>query len=119
MNRGEIWTVAGGKPRPVAILQNDRFTHTESATVCPITSVNIDGHLFRVPVFPDAENGLRSASWLMADKVFTVPKTNLGTLIGRIDEATLNELSHAVTVFLDLVPGRRHQSRVTNPVRPK
>jgi mRNA interferase MazF len=122
MNRGEIWTIAGGshyagKPRPVLILQNDRFTGTESVTVCPLTSVNIDGHLFRVPVFPDDKNRLRSPSWLMADKVFTVPRTKLGTLIGRIDDATLTEIIHAITVFLDLIPGRPRHRRVRTPTR--
>jgi mRNA interferase MazF len=35
MRRGDIWTVSGGKgytgkPRPVAILQDDRFDATDS-----------------------------------------------------------------------------------------
>jgi hypothetical protein len=39
MRRGEIWTVAGGKdyagkPRPVVILQDDRFDATASITIC-------------------------------------------------------------------------------------
>lgn len=111
MKRGEIWTVAGGshyssKPRPVAILQNDRFTSNESVTVCPVTSVRIDGHIFRIPVFPDETNGLRSPSWLMADKLLTVPRTKLRLRIGRIDDDTLAELSRAVTVFLNLSPVR-------------
>ena len=117
MNRGEIWTVAGGspyagKPRPLAILQNDRFTRAESVTGCPLTTVNIDGRLFRIPIFPDERNGLRSPSWLMADKLLTIPRKNLGTLIGRIDDTTLAELSHAIAVFLDLAtdpPTRRRR----------
>ncbi len=40
MKRGEIWTAAGGKdyagkPRPVVIVQDDRFDAIESITVCP------------------------------------------------------------------------------------
>ena len=43
MTRGEIWTVAGGKdyaakPRPVVILQDERFDSLESVTVCGFTS---------------------------------------------------------------------------------
>lgn len=107
MNRGEIWTVAGGshyagKPRPLAILQNDRFSGSESVTGCPLTTVNIDGRLFRVPVFPDERNGLRSPSWLMADKLFTIPRKNLGARVGHLDNATLAELSRAVIIFLHL-----------------
>jgi len=43
MRRGEIWTLAGGKddagkPRPVVILQDDRFDATDSITVCAFTT---------------------------------------------------------------------------------
>ena|SRR5438132_9119731 len=44
MKRGDIWTVAGGpgyaaKPRPVMVLQDNRFDATESITICPFTAV--------------------------------------------------------------------------------
>jgi len=43
VKRGEIWTVAGGKdyaakPRPVIILQDDRFDMTDSIMVCAFTT---------------------------------------------------------------------------------
>ena len=43
MKRGEVWTAAGGpeyagKPRPVIILQDDRFDATGSITVCALTT---------------------------------------------------------------------------------
>src|SRR5512146_2838278 len=43
VKRGEIWTVAGGKdyagkPRPVVIVQDDRFDMTNSVTVCAFTT---------------------------------------------------------------------------------
>jgi len=42
VRRGEIWISAAGtgyvgKPRPVAIVQDDRFDATESVTVCAFT----------------------------------------------------------------------------------
>ena len=53
MKRGEIWTVAGGKdyagkPRPVLILQDDRFDMTDSVTVCAFTTDPTDAPLFRL-----------------------------------------------------------------------
>ncbi|MGO8921019.1 MAG: type II toxin-antitoxin system PemK/MazF family toxin [Stellaceae bacterium] len=41
MKRAEIWTVAAGtgyarKPRPVVILQHDRFDATDSLTICSL-----------------------------------------------------------------------------------
>ena len=42
MRRGDIWTVSGGKdyagkPRPVVIIQDDRFDATRSITICSVT----------------------------------------------------------------------------------
>ena len=64
MRRGEIWTASGGdyagKPRPVVIVQDDRFDATASITVCPFTTDPTDAPLFRPLVEPSAANGLRT-----------------------------------------------------------
>ena len=64
MKRGEIWTVAGGKdyagkPRPVVILQDDRFDMTNSVTVCAFTTDPTHAHLFRLPIEPSEGNCTR------------------------------------------------------------
>jgi len=79
VKRGEIWTVAGGKdyagkPRPVVIVQDDRFDRTDSITVCAFTTDPTDAPLFRLIVEPDSGNGLRAICRLMADKITSVPK---------------------------------------------
>ena len=89
MKRGEIWTLAGGadyagKPRPVVIVQNDRFDATQSITVCPFTTNPISAPLFRLPIEPTQENGLRRTCQMMADKVMTVPRKKLGVRVGRL-----------------------------------
>ena len=43
MRRGDVYTAAArgtytGKPRPVVIVQDDRFDATGSVTVCPLTT---------------------------------------------------------------------------------
>lgn len=106
MRRGEIWTAAGGadyagKPRPVVIVQDDRF-ETASVTVCAFTSHARDAPLFRPTVAPDGANGLSVASYLMADKITTVPKAKLGRRIGRLGVADMGRLESALTVFLGL-----------------
>jgi mRNA-degrading endonuclease toxin of MazEF toxin-antitoxin module len=58
MRRGEISIVAGGKdyagkPRPVVILQDDRFDATGSITICAFTADETDAPLFRLPVHPN------------------------------------------------------------------
>ena len=107
MKRGEIWTMAGGtgyasKPRPVMIVQDDAFTARDSIVVCLITTDATDLPVFRVPVDPTAENGLRATSRLMVDKVTTVPKSRLGQRIGRLADDDLLRLNRSLLVFLGL-----------------
>ncbi len=106
MRRGEIWTAAGsgyvGKPRPVVIIQDDRFDATSSVTVCALTTDPIEAPLFRVPVTPDETNGIRDPSNLMVDKITTVPRTKLGEKIGRLGDDDIVRLGRAVVVFLGI-----------------
>lgn len=107
MTRGEIWTVAGGKgyagkPRPVVILQDDRFDATDSLTICVFTTDPTDAPLFRLPVEPNERNGLRAPCRLMVDKITTVPKTKVGSRVGRLDDADIVRLNRATLVFLGL-----------------
>jgi len=107
MRRGEIWTVAGGKeyagkPRPVVVLQDDRFDATDSVTICAFTADPTDAPLFRLPVGPNERNGLRTPCRLMADKIATVPKAKVGSRIGRLDDEDMVRLNRAVLVFLGL-----------------
>jgi len=107
VKRGDIWTVAGGKDyagkaRPVVILQDDRFSETESITVCPFTTDNTAAPLIRLPIEPDEDNGLRLACNLMVDKITTLPQSKLGTHVGSLDDESVLRLNRAVFVFLGL-----------------
>ncbi|MGD9537002.1 MAG: type II toxin-antitoxin system PemK/MazF family toxin [Alphaproteobacteria bacterium] len=107
MKRGEVWSAAGGedyagKPRPVVIIQDDRFDATLSITVCALTSSATDAPLARPIVEPDGTNGLRIASRLMVDKITTVPKTKLGKRIGKLGDADMLRLNRAILVCLGL-----------------
>ena len=107
MRRGEIWTAAGGKdyagkPRPVVIVQDDRFDATDSITVCALTTDPTEAPLFRLPVAPNERNGLRSACRLMVDKITTVAKMKLGSRVGELDDEDLLRLNRAMLVFLGL-----------------
>jgi mRNA interferase MazF len=107
VRRGEIWTVAGGqdymgKPRPVVILQDDRFDATASITVCAFTSDPTAAPMFRLLVEPNAVNGLKARSRLMVDKITTVPKSKIGERVGRLDDEDVVRLNRAALVFLGL-----------------
>lgn len=112
MRRGDIWTVAGGqdyagKPRPAVILQDDGFADTHSVTICAFTTDATKAPLFRLAVEPGDRNGLRVSSRLMVDKITTVPKSKLGTALGRLDDADMVRLNRAVLVFLGLAASAR------------
>lgn len=107
MKRGEIWTVAGGsdyagKPRPAVIVQDDSFDATASITVCAFTSDPTDAPLFRLPIEPNETNRLRAVSRLMVDKITTVPKSKVGSRVGRLDDEDVVRLNQAMLVFFGL-----------------
>lgn len=107
MTRGEIYTAAArglytGKPRPVVILQDDRFDATASITICPFTTNPVEAPLLRLPIEPSGENGLDQPSRLMIDKVTTVPRTSLGERLGRLPDSDLVALNQSLIVFLGL-----------------
>lgn len=104
MRRGDVVTVAGGvyasKPRPALIVQDDRFDATDSLTVCPFTSTEVDAPLLRVPVAADERNGLGQDSYLMVDKITTVRRSNAHTVVGRLEATTMVEFERRLLVFL-------------------
>lgn len=107
MRRSEIWTAAAGtgyagKPRPVVIIQDDRFDATDSVTVCAFTTDPTEAPLIRLPVVPDEHNGLHEASSLVIDKITTVPRSRLGERIGRLDDKDMLRFGRAVVVFFGL-----------------
>lgn len=107
MRRGNIYTAAArgvysGKPRPVVIVQDDRFDATASVTVCPLTTNPVDGPLIRLPVEPSEPNGLDELSFLMVDKVTTMPRGNLRDHLGRLGDNHVVQLNRALIVFFGL-----------------
>ncbi len=107
MNRGEIWTAAAGsgyvgKPRPVVIVQDDRFDATASVTVCAFTTDPTDAPLIRLLIEADEVSGIRESSRLMVDKITTIPRSKLGEQIGQLSDDDMIRLSRALVVFLGL-----------------
>ena len=107
MRRGELVTVAlpgdFGEPRPAVIIQSDLFASHATVTVLPVTStVEPPSPLFRLPVEPSAENGLRVASCVMVDKAMSVRTERLSATIGRLDDADLLRVNRALALFLGI-----------------
>jgi len=93
---------AQGKPRPALVVQSDHFGELASITILPITGTWIDARLLRVPVEPSEQNGLAKRSQIMVDKPHTPPRSRLGPVIGRLDDATMVTVNRVLAVFLGL-----------------
>lgn len=107
MRRGELWTAAGGKhyaskPRPVLVVQDDRFDATDSITICPLTSDPTEIPLLRIPLDPESVSGLTQPSSIMVDKLTTMPRSKLGQHIGTVPDTHMLTLARALVVFLGL-----------------
>jgi mRNA interferase MazF len=105
VKRGDLVVVAMqgdfGKPRPTLVVQSDLFNRTHpSVTVAPVTSTIVDSPLFRLTVEPSAQNGLRSVSQVMMDKITTVRRDRIGQRIGRLDDETMLRVNRALVLWL-------------------
>ncbi len=107
MRRGELWTAAGGKhyagePRPVLLVQDDRFDATDSITICPLTSDPTEIPLLRIRLDSESVGGLAQPSSIMVDKLTTMPRSKLGRQIGIVSDTDMLVLARALVVFLGL-----------------
>ena len=107
MTRGDLVTVAAGsgygaKPRPAVIVQSDDFAATASVTVCLLTSRDLGAPLLRLPLLPTDANHLTAPSWIMVDKILTIPRSKVGRRIGKLAAADVGNLNRALAVFLGI-----------------
>jgi mRNA interferase MazF len=56
--------------------------------------------LYRLPVEPSPENGLRDPSDVMADKIIAVVRTKIGRVIGSLEPERLDKLTTMVTAMI-------------------
>ena len=107
MKSGEIWTASAGgvgyagKRRPVIILQHKCFSDFNSVILCLVTSSNANAP-YRVHILPSQENGLKRESWVMTEKIITIPKTNLGKKIGTLEPHYLVAIKQNVAKLLGI-----------------
>ncbi|WP_137122760.1 type II toxin-antitoxin system PemK/MazF family toxin [Segeticoccus rhizosphaerae] len=107
MRRGDIHVAAArgaytGKPRPVVIIQDDRFDATASVTVCPMTTNQVDAPLIRIPIPSNPSTGIEQPSQLMVDKITTMPRANVRERVGQLADTDRVRLDRALVVFLGL-----------------
>jgi mRNA interferase MazF len=107
LSRGEIWSASAGggyvgKPRPVVIVQDNRFAGSASITLCAFTTDPTEAPLFRLRIEASETNGLRETSSIMVDKVTTVSRERPEKRIGRLADEDVVRLNRALMLFLGL-----------------
>lgn len=107
MNRGELWIAAGGgdyagKPRPVVILQDNRFDEPPSVTVCGLTTDQTSAPLFRIPLSPCPGNGSNERCHVMPDRITTIRRDRLHRRTGFLGDTDMQLIGRAAVVFLGL-----------------
>jgi mRNA interferase MazF len=106
MKRGSIVTVAiqgdFGKGRPALVVQSDLFVGHPSVSVLLMSSEIVVAPLIRIEIQPTQRNGLRDPSQILADKIFTVKREKIGSVIGQIEDEAMVAVNRAMLVFLGL-----------------
>jgi len=103
-----VSTAPGGfGKRPALVVQSDLFNPTHaSLVICPITSHSVDAPLFRLTISPSQENGLKTESQLMVDKITAINRERIGKRIGRLIDTELAEVDRALLLWLGIAaPG--------------
>ena len=106
MRRGDLVTVAlpgdFGEPRPALVVQSDLFSSHATVTVLPVTSTPAEAPLFRLPVDPTPDNGLREPSFVTVDKTMSIRTEKLGAAFGRLGRTDMTRVNRALALFLGI-----------------
>ena len=106
VKRGDLVAVAlpgdFGKPRPALVIQSDLFADHATVTVLPVTAAATEAPLFRLPIDPSPDNGLRQPSFVMADKAMSIRSEKLGAPFGRLADADMIRVNRALALFLGI-----------------
>jgi mRNA interferase MazF len=83
------------------VIQSDLFD-LETVTVLPLVSSQLVAALSLVTIEPTPTNGLQAISQIVVHRPSTIRRDKVGRVIGRADDATMQAVARALTVFLGL-----------------
>lgn len=104
MKRGDIVTVATGKPRPAVVVQSDHLLPYPMVIIVPLTSEIVDRPppFTRLNVVPSPTNRLRRASQIMVDRIIGVPAAGLRPTGGRLEADKMADLTRLLALWLGI-----------------
>jgi mRNA interferase MazF len=104
VKRGDIVTVAAGKPRPAVVVQSNHLLPYPMVIVVPFTS-EIDARpppFTRLTIDPSPVNGLRRVSQLMIDRIIGLPAATLRPTTGTLDDQQMTEITRLLALWLGI-----------------
>jgi len=104
VKRGDIVTVATGKPRPAIVVQSDHLLPYPMIIVVPVTS-EIDARpppFTRITIDPSPTNGLKRVSQIMVDRIIGLPSVKLRPTSGQLEDDKLTELTRLLALWLGI-----------------
>ena len=106
MNRGDLYIAVPpgdyGKPRPVLIVQNNTIGPLESRIICPLTTFEEPVAFLRLRIEPTAANGLQLPSFIMIEKIITLPTWRFRKHIGALDPVNMAIVGTRLAIVLNL-----------------
>ena len=84
-----------GKPRPAVVIQSQLLFDIPTVVVLPCTTELTEDCIYRPDVPHGEKTGLLRPTQAMVDKVTSISKRRVRDVIGRVNAATLDELTRA------------------------
>lgn len=92
-----------GKIRPAIIVQNSNLIiNKETIIVCPLTTKIVENSIARPIIYPNTQTNTKQESQIMIDKLCSIKKKRIKSMIGNISQAELLTLDNALKLWLDL-----------------
>jgi mRNA interferase MazF len=105
MNLGDVFLLQGpgygSKPRPVVIVQSNRYAY-DSQVVCLLTSFDRSDDTLSVAIEPTKQNGLRKPSWVMCDKTIAFQRDFFAEKIGRLTSEELSRIRQKLICLFEI-----------------
>lgn len=93
-----------GKPRPGVVVQANHLNAIQpTVLICLMTSDLENAPAVRVTIEPSQQNGLKTTTQVMVDKLSALPRTRIKARIGTVTEAQLGEIGASLKLCLGLV----------------
>jgi len=112
IRRGDIWFADLGEPigsepgyvRPVLVVQDNRYTDSDLATVVVISLTSNIGHASYPGnvVLDSKESGLDKDSVINVTQIVTVDKEQLTEMAGSVSQLTLDQVEYGLSLVLGL-----------------